>query len=76
MTDLATKRNKSVSFEPRKYVPSIEKKEFGRDPVSLQNVPETFVNKLGLEKKPISEVFKYFKFLNIFYLIASFHRWL
>lgn len=56
MKELAAKRNKSVTFEPRNYVPSIEKKEFGREPVSLEDVPETFVDKLGLEKKPISEV--------------------
>ena len=56
MKDLATKRNKSVSFEPRNYIPCIEKREFGRDPVSLDNVPETFVEKLGLESKPLSEV--------------------
>ena len=53
------KRNRSsVTFEPRNYVPKIEKKEFGRDPVSLNDVPETFVKKLGLEQKPISEVRK------------------
>ncbi len=51
------KRNRSsVTFEPRNYVPKIEKKEFGREPVSLNDVPETFIRKLGLEQKPISEV--------------------
>lgn len=56
MIELAAKRNKSVSFEPRNYVPTIEKKEFGREPVSLEDVPQTFIEKLGLEQKPISEV--------------------
>ena len=58
MKELASKRNKSVTFEPRNYVPTIEKKEFGREPVPLNDVAETFVNKLGLEKKPTSEVIK------------------
>ena len=50
------KRNKSVTFEPRNYKPNIEKREFGREEVPLTDVPETFIEKLGLEKKPISEV--------------------
>jgi len=45
-----------VSFEPRKYVPNIEKKEFGREPVDLSNVAGSFVEKLNLDKKPVSEV--------------------
>lgn len=49
-------RNKSLSFEPRQYVPNIEKKEFGRQPVDLINVEETFVDKLNLDKKPVTEV--------------------
>jgi hypothetical protein len=37
-------------------VPCIEKKEFARDPVSLDNVPSTFIEKLGLDKKCVDEV--------------------
>lgn len=73
MVELAAKRNKSVSFEPRNYVPTIEKKEFGREPVSLEDIPQTFVDKLGLEKKPVSEVKFLLKFI-IF--LASFYCWL
>lgn len=51
-------RNKSVSFEPRHYVPNIEKKEFGSQPVDLTDVADTFVYKLGLDKKPVTEVYK------------------
>ena len=67
MKDLATKRNKSgsTSFEPRNYIPSIEKKEFGREPVPLNGVADTFVDKLGLDRKPISEVKLNFKFYSI-----------
>ncbi len=53
---MGTTRNKSSAFEPRQYVPNIEKKEFGRQPVDLNNLEETFVNKLNLDKKPIAEV--------------------
>ena len=67
MKELAKKANKTATFEPRNYVPSIEKKEFGRDPVSLNGVADTFVEKLGLEKKPVSEVI-----LNIFFLFLFF----
>ena len=56
LKELALKRNKSVTYEPRNYVPCIAKKEFGRDPISLDNVPSTFIEKLGLEKKTIDEV--------------------
>ena len=55
-------RNKSLSFEPRKYVPNIEKKEFGSVPVSLSNVAETFINKLNLDKQPITEVINLYLF--------------
>ena len=65
MKELLTKRNKSVSFEPRNYVPCIEKKEFGREPVPLNDVADTFVDKLGLDRKPISEVNLNFKFYSI-----------
>jgi len=49
-------RNKSVSFEPRHYVPNIEKKEFGSQQIDLNNVEDTFVDKLNLDKKTITEV--------------------
>jgi hypothetical protein len=52
----ASTRNKSVSFEPRNYVPNIEKKEFGRSQVSLNDVPNTFIDKLNLDKKTVTEV--------------------
>lgn len=57
---MGTIRNKSVSFEPRQYVPNIEKKEFGRQPIDLNNVEETFIDKLNLDKKPVSEVISFY----------------